>query len=77
MSKNEKDSKKAQIRNRMLEQQSEARIVRRIVMSITILTLLLIVFIGGGGYLYIKSALEPVDADSKQQKRLIFQLVHQ
>lgn len=70
MSKNEKDSKKAQIQKRMLEQQSEARIVRRIVMIITILTLILIVFIGGGGYLYIKSALEPVDADSKQQKKV-------
>ncbi|MDF2856038.1 MAG: hypothetical protein K0Q87_1889 [Neobacillus sp.] len=70
MSNNEKDSKKAQIQNRMLEQQSEARIVRRIVMIITILTLISIVFIGGGGYLYIKSALEPVDAKSKEQKKV-------
>jgi UPF0755 protein len=52
----------------MLEHQSEARIVRRIVMIISIVTILTIVFIGGGGYLYIKSALEPIDEKSKVQK---------
>ncbi len=54
----------------MLEHQSEARIVRRIVLTITIVTLLILIFIGGGGYLYIKSALEPVDKDSKVQKKV-------
>lgn len=70
MSSEETHSKKDVIRKKMLEHQSEARIVRRIVLTITIVTLLILVFIGGGGYLYIKSALEPVDKDSKVQKKV-------
>lgn len=68
MSTEGKNTKKELIRQKMLEHQSEARIVRRIVMIITIVSLLVIVFIGGGGYLYIQSALKPVDPDSKEQK---------
>jgi UPF0755 protein len=70
MSTKEKHSKKEVIRNKMIEHQSEARIVRRIVLIVTILTLFILVFIGGGGYLYIKSALQPVDKDSKVQKKV-------
>ncbi|NYE05140.1 UPF0755 protein [Bacillus niacini] len=70
MSSEETHSKKEVIRKKMLEHQSEARIVRRIVLTITIVTLLVLIFIGGGGYLYIKSALEPVDKDSKVQKKV-------
>lgn len=70
MSTKETHSKKEVIRKKMLEHQSEARIVRRIVLTITIVTLLILVFIGGGGYLYIKSALQPVDKDSKVQKKV-------
>jgi UPF0755 protein len=70
MSSKETHSKKEVIRKKMLEHQSEARIVRRIVLTITIVTLLILIFIGGGGYLYIKSALEPVDKDSKVQKKV-------
>ncbi len=70
MSTEETNSKKEIIRKKMLEHQSEARIVRRIVLTITILTVLILVFIGGGGYLYIKSALQPVDKDSKVQKKV-------
>jgi UPF0755 protein len=70
MSTEDTHSKKEVIRKKMLEHQSEARIVRRIVLTITIVTLLILVFIGGGGYLYIKSALEPVDKDSKVQKKV-------
>lgn len=70
MSSEETHSKKEVIRKKMLEHQSEARIVRRIVLTITIVTLLILIFIGGGGYLYIKSALEPVDKDSKVQKKV-------
>ncbi|WP_042458664.1 endolytic transglycosylase MltG [Neobacillus dielmonensis] len=60
--------KKDIIREKMLEHQSEARIVRRIVLIISVLLLLLIIIIGGGGYLYIQSALKPIDAGSKQNK---------
>jgi UPF0755 protein len=70
MSTEETHSKKEVIRKKMLEHQSEARIVRRIVLIITIVAILILVFIGGGGYLYIKSALQPVDKDSKVQKKV-------
>jgi UPF0755 protein len=70
MSTEETNSKKAVIRKKMLEHQSEARIVRRIVLTITIVAILILVFIGGGGYLYIKSALQPVDKDSKVQTKV-------
>jgi UPF0755 protein len=70
MSTEETNSKKEVIRKKMLEHQSEARIVRRIVLTITIVAILILVFIGGGGYLYIKSALQPVDKDSKVQKKV-------
>jgi UPF0755 protein len=68
MIKDEKDRKRDIIRRKMLEHQSEAKIVRKIVMIISILLLLFIVLIGGGGYLYIQSALKPVDSKSKDQK---------
>ncbi|MFJ5715471.1 endolytic transglycosylase MltG [Neobacillus sp. NPDC093127] len=68
MTTDEKNAKKASIREKMLEHQKEARVVRKIVLIISILLLLFIVFIGGGGYLYIQSALKPVDSKSKSQK---------
>lgn len=68
MTTDDKNAKKASIREKMLEHQSEARVVRKIVLIISILLLLFIVFIGGGGYLYIQSALKPVDSKSKSQK---------
>ncbi|MBO0959401.1 endolytic transglycosylase MltG [Neobacillus sp. MM2021_6] len=68
MTSDEKGTKKEIIRQKMLEQHHEARVVRKIVSIISILILLLIVVIGGGGYLYIQSALKPVDSKSKKQK---------
>ncbi|MFZ7945498.1 MULTISPECIES: endolytic transglycosylase MltG [Bacillaceae] len=68
MTTDEKGSKKEVIRKKMLEQHHEAKIVRKIVLIISILMVLFIVIIGGGGYLYIQSALKPVDANSKKQK---------
>jgi UPF0755 protein len=68
MTTDEKGAKKAVIRQKMLEHQSEAKIVRKIVLIISILMLLFIVVIGGGGYLYIQSALKPLDSKSKSQK---------
>ncbi|MEH7156984.1 endolytic transglycosylase MltG [Neobacillus drentensis] len=64
------DTKKDVIRKKMLEHQSEAKVVRKIVLIISILLLLLIVLISGGGYLYIESALKPVDSGSKNLKRV-------
>lgn len=68
MTTNEKGTKKEVIRLKMLEQHHEAKIVRKIVLIITILMLLFVVVIGGGGYLYIQSALKPLESKSKSQK---------
>ncbi|EKN63803.1 aminodeoxychorismate lyase [Neobacillus bataviensis LMG 21833] len=70
MASDDKGTKKEVIRQKMLEQHHEARVVRKIVSIISILMLLLIVVIGGGGYLYIQSALKPVDSTSKNQKTI-------
>ncbi|WP_160721865.1 endolytic transglycosylase MltG [Bacillus sp. USDA818B3_A] len=68
MTTKEKGSKKDIIRQKMLEQHHEAKIVRKFVLAISIFLLLSIILIGGGGYLYIQSALKPIDADSKVTK---------
>jgi UPF0755 protein len=70
MTTDEKDTKKDVIRNKMLEHQNEAKVVRRIVLIISMLLLLLIVLISGGGYLYIESALKPVDSENKNLKNV-------
>ncbi|MED4203251.1 endolytic transglycosylase MltG [Neobacillus mesonae] len=62
--------KKDIIRQKMLESQKEARVVRKIVLIVSIILVLSIFIIGGGGYLYIKSALEPIDQNSKVQKKV-------
>ena len=64
------DTKKDVIRKKMIEHQKEAKVVRKIVLIISILLLLFIVLISGGGYLYIESALKPVDSDSKNIKQV-------
>jgi UPF0755 protein len=70
MTTDEKDTKKDVIRNKMLEHQNEAKVVRKIVLIISMLLLLLIVLISGGGYLYIESALKPVDSENKNLKNV-------
>lgn len=57
-------------RQSLLEHYHEAKLVRKIVAIISILVLLLVIVIGGGGYLYIKSALKPVDKSSKVYKKV-------
>ncbi|WP_226085397.1 endolytic transglycosylase MltG [Mesobacillus sp. S13] len=64
--KNIKTDKKKLITEKLVEQQKEARIVRKIVFITSIMAILLIGAIGGGGYYYIKEALKPVDANSKK-----------
>lgn len=70
MTTDDKDTKKDVIRQKMLEHQSEAKVVRKIVLIISILVVLFILIVGGGGYLYIKSAMKPVDPKSKLQKKV-------
>lgn len=65
INKNNND-KKQLIAEKLIEQQKEASVVRRIVFVTAIVAILLIGAVGGGGYYYIKSALKPVDENSKK-----------
>ncbi|MGM7683038.1 endolytic transglycosylase MltG [Cytobacillus sp. Hm23] len=51
---------------KIIEQHKEAKIVRRIVLVITLILLIVIAGVIGGGYVYIKSALQPVDPENKE-----------
>ncbi|GAM16129.1 endolytic transglycosylase MltG [Mesobacillus selenatarsenatis] len=64
--KNSKQDKKKLIAEKLVEQQKEARIVRKIVFITAIVGILLIGAVGGGGYYYIKEALKPVNASSEK-----------
>ncbi|AIE60839.1 endolytic transglycosylase MltG [Bacillus methanolicus] len=68
MSSEKKETKKEIIHQKLLELQSEARIVRKIVFIIAIALFLIVGGVTVGGYFYIKSALKPVDPDSKTEK---------
>jgi UPF0755 protein len=61
----EADSKQGNFQQKLLLQHHEARIVRRIVLIISLALLLIFSVLVGGGYLYVKSALKPVDPDNK------------
>ncbi|MDM5359826.1 endolytic transglycosylase MltG [Peribacillus sp. RS7] len=63
-------SKKEQIRMKLLEQQGEARLVRKIIM-ITIASLIVLIgIVGLVGFLYINSAMKPVDPDDDTIKKV-------
>lgn len=68
MSSEEKGSKKEYMREKMIERQNEAKVVRKIVLIVSILLILLIGGTITGGYFYIKGALQPVDPTSKVEK---------
>ncbi|SFA94964.1 MULTISPECIES: endolytic transglycosylase MltG [unclassified Bacillus (in: firmicutes)] len=68
MSSDKNKSKKEIIREKMMEHQGEAKIVRRIVLIVSLAIIIGALAIGGGGYLYIKSALEPLDPGNKKIK---------
>jgi UPF0755 protein len=62
----EKKSKKEILLSKLIERKEEAKVIRKIV---GIIVLALFIIIGGtaiGGYLYIKSALQPVDEDNNE-----------
>lgn len=62
-----KEKKNGNFRDNLIARSEEAKTVRKIV-SIIIIALLLILIIGGlSGFLYVKSALKPVDPDSKEE----------
>jgi UPF0755 protein len=58
------------IRQKLIEQQKEARIARKIVLIITIIAFLLVGGGLGGGYFYLTSALEPVNPESTKEKKI-------
>ena len=57
-------------RHKMNERQNEAKVVRKIVLIVTIVFFLLFCGVIGGGYFYITSALKPVDPENKQEKKV-------
>ncbi|MBD8587873.1 endolytic transglycosylase MltG [Peribacillus simplex] len=73
MNMDEKDknlSKKEHIRMKLLEQQGEAKLVRKIIM-ITIASLILLIgIVGLVGFLYINSAMKPFDPDDDTIKKV-------
>ncbi|RRN69959.1 endolytic transglycosylase MltG [Peribacillus simplex] len=63
-------SKKEHIRMKLLERQGEAKLVRKIIM-ITIASLILLIgIVGLVGFLYINSAMKPVDPDDDTIKKV-------
>ncbi len=63
-------SKKEHIRMKLLEQQGEAKLVRKIII-ITIASLILLIgIVGLVGFLYINSAMKPVDPDDDTIKKV-------
>ncbi|MBU8879490.1 endolytic transglycosylase MltG [Bacillus sp. FJAT-29790] len=70
MSAEDKKAKKELIRQKMIERQSEAKVVRKIV---SIIALILVITVGaavGGGYFYIKSAMQPVNPNNNKEKQV-------
>jgi UPF0755 protein len=60
------ESNKDEFKEKLLEKHQEAKLVRKIVL---IVTLIIFILIGSGvtfGYLYIKSALQPIDPTNKE-----------
>ncbi len=68
VSQENKKDKRDIVRQKMIERQSEARLVRKIVLIIAIILVITVGAIAGVGYFYIKSAIQPVDPDNKKEK---------
>ncbi|WP_075982397.1 endolytic transglycosylase MltG [Bacillus massilinigeriensis] len=61
-----KNEKKEYIRQKMLEKQGEAKVVRKIVLIVTIAIFIIAGSLTLGGYIYIKSALKPLDKNDNK-----------
>jgi len=66
----EKKTNKEIIRQKMIERQSEAKVVRKIVFIITLILIIGVGAIAGGGYFYINSALKPADPNNQTEKNI-------
>ncbi len=62
-----KGNKNSEMTEELIERQNEAKLVRKIVTIISTSLLLLAILIFGGGFLYVQSALKPVDPASEQK----------
>ena len=62
-----KGNKNSEMTEELIERQNEAKLVRKIVTIISTSLLLLAILIFGGGFLYVQSALKPVDPDSEKK----------
>ena len=67
MKSGEKDDKKKIFKEKLIERQNEAKVVRKVVAIIVLSIFIIAVIVVGGGYLYINSALKPVDSKSKEE----------
>lgn len=63
-----KQSKKEAIREKLLEQQGDSMLVRKIVLRIILGIIALVVVVGLSGYLYVNSALKPADKNDHTEK---------
>ncbi|PLS15597.1 endolytic transglycosylase MltG [Bacillus sp. M6-12] len=66
----EKQSKKEILREKLLERQKDAKVIRKILL---ITTLVIVLIAGGlalGGYFYVKSALQPYNPEDKKIRKV-------
>ena len=68
MSNDKNNDKKAIFLEKINEQQDEAKVVRKVVSMIVLTVIIIAGLIVGGGYFYIKSALQPVIQKVKKKK---------
>jgi len=62
----EVDSKKEILKKKLLEKEEEARTIRKVVLTVFLILIVVISGVVGGGYLYIKSSLKPVNPDNTE-----------
>ena len=63
-----KQNKKEEIRNKLVEQQGEAMLVRQIVLRIIVAIVAIVVVVGLSGFFYVNSALKPADKKDQTEK---------
>ncbi|WP_338470342.1 endolytic transglycosylase MltG [Niallia sp. XMNu-256] len=67
MNSEEKNDKKAIFKEKLIERQNEAKVVRKVVAMISLAIFIIVAVVVVGGYFYISSALKPVDSNSKEE----------
>ncbi len=67
MNSKEKNDKKAIFKEKLIERQNEARVVRKVVAMISLTIFIIVAVVIVGGYFYITTALKPVDPNSKEE----------